>query len=170
MGVEFFAALGCPEARAKNVRAFALETISSPGIEIDGCSNIHSELFPEVFLPEQALPCKGFAGGHVAIGLNIPSPHDVPLLLFDKFLDSFKEGGIVFLHPLIKDRLIMIKDEAVELPAKIRCGAKGGDSLSRAFLPFPEPGGVDMGVAHEKNLFTIHEYLYPFLIIIRGFF
>ena len=48
----------------------------------------------------------------------------------------------------------MVEDEPVEVLAEVGGGAEGGKRLGRAFLPLPEPDGIQVRVAEQMH--SIH--------------
>ena len=121
------------------------------GIEVDRRGRLDAELRAEVAPPGQNLAHEGLARRHVAVRLQEPAPHDVPLALAHQPLDPREQRRLVLLHPLVEDRLVVVEDEAVELLAQVGRRAEGGDRLGGALLPLPQPDGIEMGLAHEMD-------------------
>ena len=120
-------------------------------VEVDRRGHVHAELVLEVALADQALADERFAAWHIAVRLDVPAAHDVPLAPLDQSANPPEQGGLVFLDPPVEDRLVVVEDESVELVAQVGGGAERGHSLSRAFLPFPQPDRIKMSVADKVN-------------------
>ena len=52
------------------------------GIKIDGRGRLRTEFFFKIALSDADLAYKRFAGRHIAVGLKIPSAHDMPISFF----------------------------------------------------------------------------------------
>ena len=58
---------------------------------------------------------------------------------------------LVFLHPAVENRLVVVEDESVELLAQVGGGAESADRRRRALLPLPQPDRVEVRVADQVN-------------------
>ena len=54
-----------------------------------------------------------FTAWDIAIGLNIPAPHDKPLFFLHERNDFLKQFVIVLFHPLVNKAFIMIEYQSV---------------------------------------------------------
>lgn len=64
-----------------------------------------------------------FTGRKVAVRLQIPAAHDVPLLRFDQLPDALKQRRFIFLDPAIEQRLIVAKtnpSDSSQISAAVR--------------------------------------------------
>ena len=121
------------------------------GIHIIAGFHGYAEFLAEIALAQKQLPGEGFAGGHVAIGLNPHAAHDFPAALAHPFLNFPEHVRIDFLHPLVITGAGGGKDEIGRFPDAVQGGTEGGQNLLHTLLPMPEPDGVDMGVADHMN-------------------
>ena len=71
------------------------------GIKIDGSSGFRLEFLLKIGLPYQDLPYKGLTAGQVAVGLQVPSPHDMPPALLYQPVYPGEESRFVRLYPLV---------------------------------------------------------------------
>ena len=126
------------------------------GIEIDGSSWPDTELFIEVFPSCQNLANESFARRHIAVGLEIPSTHDMPLSDFNKPLNTVEQLGLVFLNPLVENDFVMIEDKALRLFTEIGSRAECGKRFTGPFLPFPLPDWIKMCITDEMNYRLSH--------------
>ena len=125
----------------------------SEGVEVDGGGGSFAELFLEIFTSLRDLTGKSFTRGQIAIGLNVPAAHDVPLAELYKLLNFMKQGRLVFLYPAINEGLVVAEDIAVKFAAEGCRTAEGGNGCGSAFFPLPLPNGVDVGGGYQVKLF-----------------
>jgi hypothetical protein len=125
-------------------------------VEIGARFDVHAEFFPEVSFSAEGLADEGLTAGHVTVRLEEPPAQDVPFFLRDQLLNSFEEGWLVFLDPLIENGFVMAEDEIVVPLAEFRGRPEGGEGFARAFRPFPQPNRIEVGVADQMDLFTGH--------------
>ena len=122
------------------------------GIHVDGHRGDHAELLLEVGQSRLDLTDKALARGNVAIGLDVPAAHDVPLPCGHQLLDAGKQGRIVGLHELVEEGLVVAEDIVV-LVRNVAGGVEGGQSGGSALVPVPLPYGIQVGVADEVEFF-----------------
>jgi hypothetical protein len=60
--------------------------------------------------------------------------------------DPAKQAWLVFFNPLVEQCFVMIEDEALELVAEIRGGAKGAQCSRETFGPLPQPDRINMSI------------------------
>ncbi len=65
-----------------------------------------------------------FPHGRVHVRLKKCAPRDMPTLLLDEFNDAIKQRSVILHDPLVKHRLIVIKDKLRMLIAEICSDAK----------------------------------------------
>ena len=118
-------------------------------VEIDGGAGVHSELLTEPAATDQHLPHEGFPGRHVAVRLDLPPAHDVPASGLDQTADSFEQDGFKLLDPLIQQGLVVAKNQLIRQVTAIGRRPEGRNRSGGAFLPFPLPAGIKMGVADQ---------------------
>jgi hypothetical protein len=70
------------------------------------------------------LPDDRFEAGHVDIGLEIPAAARCPSPFPNKLPDFLEKGRIITLHPLIKNGLVMAKNEPIVLVKKVDGGTE----------------------------------------------
>ena len=99
---------------------------------------------------------EGLPGGHIAVRLQIPAAHDVPLPLGDQPPYSPKKHGIIFFDILIQKRFVVIEDKPPVLFTYLGGDTKSAQRLGRAFLPFPKPHGIQVRVANKMYTFPYH--------------
>ena len=121
------------------------------GVEAHGRGVDFPEFFGKIGAAQLHLADQRFPAGHVAIGLQVPSAHDVPLSGLDQGLNAPEQLGLIFLHPAIEQGFIVAEYKIVELLAEIRRRPETGNRGSRALFPLPLPDRVDMGVANQMN-------------------
>jgi hypothetical protein len=129
------------------------------GIEVDRRARFNTEFLEEISLAHQGLADEGFASRQVAVRLYVPAAHDVPPALLHQSLDTAEQGGLVLLHPLVKNRLVVTKDELLELLTEPGGRAEGGERLSQAFLPHPQPDRVEVRIADQEQVASGHSSL-----------
>jgi len=110
----------------------------------------------EVFPSCQNLANESFARRHIAVGLEIPSPHDLPLSGFNQPANPVEQLGFVFLYPFVENYFVMIEDKALGLFTKIRSRAECGKRFTGPFLPFPLPDWIKMCITDEMNYGLSH--------------
>ena len=117
----------------------------------------HAERFLEVTLGIQGLTCERFAGGKVAVGLNVPAADNDEASFLHTLLHFLKHIGSEFFHPLINGGGGTDEPEFRELVHTVECGTDGCLCFRTAFLPAPLPYGVEVRIADEVILgFLFH--------------
>src|SRR5512137_1525994 len=148
-------AVAGPAAEIGAVAALGQDLDETPrvpeGIEVDGGPRLDAELPGEVAPAEEDLADERFAARHVAVGLDVPAAHDVPLLLADELADPAEERRLVLHDPAVEHGLVVTKDEALARLAELGGLTERGQRFAGAFLPFPEPDRVEMGVRNEVD-------------------
>ena len=123
------------------------------GIEVDRRRGLGAELVSEVLPAREDLSDEGLARRHVAVRLEKPAAHDVPLLLLHEPLDPSEQSRLVLLDPLVEHRLVVVEHKAVVGLAQLRSRSERRDHLRRAFLPLPQPDGVQVCVTDQMDRF-----------------
>jgi len=126
------------------------------GVEINGSSWSDPELLIEVPSSCQNLANESFARRHIAVGLEIPSTHDMPLSSFNKPANPVEQLRLVFLNPLVENYFVMIEDKALMLFTEIGSRAERGKRFTGPFLPFPLPDRIKMCITDEMNYGLSH--------------
>ena len=89
-------------------------------IEADRRGIYRAELLLKIGPAQLHLADDRFAGRHVAVGLQIPAAHDVPLARRDQLLNPLKQLRLILLHPAIEQRLIVTEYKIVKFLAEVR--------------------------------------------------
>ncbi len=129
--------------------------VVAKGIHVVAHLGNDPELFQEIPLRIQQVPGKSFSRGHVAVRLDPHAPRDGPAPLLYPGADLFKQGGLVFFHPLIIGRAGRGKNVVVRFFHSVQSRLKGGLDLRVALRPLPQPDRVDVGVAQQMNPFWL---------------
>ena len=120
-------------------------------IRIPSDLHIHAKILLEISLAHQNLPHQRLAIGHVEIGLN-PHPADhFPAAFLHPLFDLGKQVGILLLHPLIGSRRRHGELEIGILPHQIEHAAERIANHLHRLRPRPQPGHVDMRIAHRLD-------------------
>ena len=122
-------------------------------IKVDRRGRLHTELFAEIRASGQNLAHKALAGRHIAVRLQVPAAHNMPLARTDKRADFFKQRRFVFLDPAVQQRFVVVENEAVEPLAQSRRDTERRERFGCAFLPLPLPDGIEMRVADHVYTF-----------------
>ena len=122
------------------------------GVHVDGHRGDHAELLLEVGKTRLDLTDKALARGDVAVGLNVPAAHDVPLPCGHQLLDAGEQGGIVGFGELIEQGLVVAEDIVV-LVGDLGGGVEGSQRGGCALVPVPLPDGIQVGVTDEVEFF-----------------
>ena len=126
----------------------------SERVKIDGGGGGDAKAAFKITLALQNLTGHALAAGHVAVGLQIPAAHDVPLAGLDQRTDLLKQGRIVLLHVFVNGCLVVAKD-IVKIARQIDGRAEGGKHHARALLPIPLPDRVNVRVTDQMYLFHV---------------
>ncbi len=102
-------------------------------------------------LADEELADLRFAVGEVEVGLDPHAADDLPTAFFDALLDLLVECGIFFGHPLGVLRGGLREGVVGVLVHELESGGKGALDDVDGFALWPEPGGVDVGVAGEVD-------------------
>ena len=121
-------------------------------VEIDGCGGPDAELFLKIASAQRNLSDECFPGGEIAVGLQIPAAHNVPLPRFHLFPDGREQFRVFFFHKFIEQRFIVVED-IIKFPAELLRLVKGRDRLPQAFFPVPHPHRVNMRIADQMQFF-----------------
>mgnify|MGYP000084736447 CR=1 FL=1 len=121
-------------------------------IDIHCGARLDPEMLAKPRLADQNLADQRFARGQIAVRLQPPATHDMPLAGLDQFANALEQRRLVLLYPPIQHRFIVIEDEAREFVAEIGGATESRQRLGRAFLPFPQPHGIKMRIADQVQL------------------
>ena len=97
----------------------------SEGVKINGGCRLFPEFFPEIFPSGFHLPDKGFSAWHIAVGLQIPAAHDMPLSFPYQLLNPGKKLRFHLFNPFVNHHFIMVEYKAVIFLAEYGCHTKG---------------------------------------------
>ena len=141
-------------------------------VEVDGGCGFDTELLPEVAPPLGDLADERLAAGHIAVGLDVPAAHDMPLAQPHQFPDLPEQGGIILLNPAVYECFVMAEDVVVKLPAETRRAPEGGDCRGTALLPFPLPDGVKVCIADKMHRFvhSVSPFRFSQILFFYGFY
>jgi hypothetical protein len=98
---------------------------------------------------------EGLATRHEAIGLEIPTAHNVPFALFYKPLNAGKKVGRILFYRFVQERFVMA-EYIVKLIGKVSGGSEGRYRGGYALVPRPLPYGVDVRVTYKVKLFHMN--------------
>ena len=121
------------------------------GVDVEGHPRPDVELLAEVPQARGDLAHERFARRKVAVGLQVPASDDVPAAGADQRADAVEEPGLVLLHPLVEQGLVVAEREGVELLTEARRRAKRRERGRQPFLPWPQPHGIDVRIADEHE-------------------
>ena len=140
-------------------------------IEVDGGCGFDAELLPEVAPSLGDLADERLAAGHIAVGLDVPTAHDMPLAQPHQFPDLPEQGGIILLNPAVYECFVMAEDVVVKLPAETRRAPEGGDCRGTALLPFPLPDGVKVCIADKMHRFvhSVSPFRFSQILLFYGY-
>ena len=99
----------------------------SEGVKINGGCGLFPEFFPEIFPSGFHLPDKGLSAWHIAVGLQIPAAHDMPLSFPYQLLNPGKKLRFHLFDPFVNHHFIMVEYKAVIFLAEYGCHTKGGN-------------------------------------------
>ena len=132
--------------------------VMTEGVNVIADLGSHAELFLEVTLCVEALTCKAFTGGQVAVGLNVPAADNDKTTFCNTRLDFLEHFLVKFFNPAVYGCGRADKLEVREFLHTVQCGTDGCLCFRRTFLPSPLPDRIQMGIAHGKNFgFVFHE-------------
>jgi predicted Rossmann fold flavoprotein len=89
-------------------------------IDVDGGGGSGCKFLLEILPAKHYLPDEPLSAGHIAIRLQVPSAHYMPLALFNQLLDSAEEFRLILFYPFIQDGLVVVEYKAVEFLAQVR--------------------------------------------------
>ena len=92
----------------------------SERVEIDRSGGANSKFFFKIALPLPDLTDKAFSRWHIAVGLEIPSSHNVPFSCLDKLLYFCEKLGSVLLHVFVY-RYLVVTEDIVKFVTKLCC-------------------------------------------------
>ena len=108
----------------------------------------HAEIFLEIPLAVDQLPHQGFAAGHVGVRFHPHGPFRDPLSFFGRLLDAGEQFGIVLPAHFISGRLALEILVFRVLLNQAKLLGKGAAGLPAGFRHGPQPGQVQMSIAH----------------------
>ena len=108
-----------------------------------------AQIVPEKPLGNQTVAGKGFAGGNVAVGLNVPAAGDAPSAFRDSLTDFLKHIRITVADPFVIGGAGGGELEIREFLHPVKSGAEGRLYFRVSFMPLPEPYRVKMGISDE---------------------
>ena len=114
-------------------------------VKIDGYCGTLSKLLLKILPSQLNLAHKCLAGGHIAIGLQIPAAHNMPLALCHQLLDALKKDRIVLLNELIQNGFVVAENIIVFI-AKLSRLIEGGNGSTKPFFPIPHPYRIYMRI------------------------
>ena len=110
-----------------------------------------AEFFLEETLAVQDLTHQSLTGGNVTVGLNPHGAVGLPVAGFHSLLNPLVDVRIVGLDVIVKLGLGLDKSKFRVLLHQGTHRREGAGSLFSGVLQLPEPGHVDMGMAHSMN-------------------
>ncbi len=117
------------------------------GVEIHRGDRHFAEFVVEIEPSTQNLAENGLSRGHIAVRLQKPSAYNLPSSLRHLFPDPFEQFRLVFLHPLVYQRLVMVEHKVRILVDESGSRAVGRDALHHSGLPLPKPHRIQMRIA-----------------------
>ncbi len=142
--------------------------VVAEGVGVPADAGGHSVEVFEGRLADEQLANERFAVGHVEVGLDPHAADDLPTALGEALLDLGIQGWIFVGHPLVVLRGGLGVGVVRIFVHQLGGGAKSALDDVDGFGPWPEPRGVDVGVAGEVKCPLLEQRLEGFQLRVRG--